>query len=134
MLSVKYPRSVLRLSSCNVQLYLKIFEKYIFSTTQQALDQAADFKKIFTYLFETMRGIFIYAKEGSYDSLFKEEGLIPSLSKVLQTCFIDHSQVILRLTAQTVNKKEILNEDLVYDLVNYTVGTIKCFTQSEGDV
>lgn len=72
MLSVKYPRSVLRLSSCNIQLYLKIFEKYIFST---ALDQATDFKKIFTYLFETMRGIFIYAKEGSYDGLFKE--LIP---------------------------------------------------------
>jgi flavin-binding protein dodecin len=107
LLSVKYPRSVLRISSCNVHLYLKIFEKYIFSTTAHALDQAADFKKIFTYLFETMRGIFIYAKEGSYDSLFKEEGLIPSLSKVLQTCFLDHSQVIVRLTAQTVNKKEI---------------------------
>lgn len=53
---------------------------------------------------------------------------------MIQTCFIDHSQVVIRLTAQTVNKKEILNEDLVYDLVNYTVGTIKCFTQSEGEV
>jgi len=27
-----------------------------------------------------------------------------------------------------VNKKEILNEDLIYDLVNFTAGTVKCFT------
>ena len=72
----------------------------------------------------------IYAKEGSHDLLFKEEQLIPQLSKVMQTCFIDHSQIIIRLTAQTVNKKEITNEDLIYDLVNYTIGSIKCFTSS----
>ena len=133
LLAVKHPRSVLRLSSCNVQLFLKIFEKYLFASAS-TLDQATDFKKIYTYLFESMRGIFIYAKEGSHDALFKEEGIIPQLSKVIQTCFIDHSQVIVRLTAQVVNKKEILNEDLIYDLVNYTMGTIKCFTQSDGDV
>jgi hypothetical protein len=75
-----------------------------------------------------MRGILIYAKEGSHDLLFKEESLIPQLSKVMQTCFIDHSQVIVRLTSQVVNKKEITNEDLIYDLVNYTIGGIKCFT------
>jgi predicted ABC-type ATPase len=46
----------------------------------------------------------------------------------MQTCFIDHSQIIIRLTAQIVNKKEITNEDLIYDLVNYTIGSIKCFT------
>lgn len=76
MLAVKFPRSVLRLSAVNVQLFLKIFEKYIFASGP-ALDQATDFKKLFHYLFETMRGILIYAKEGSHDLLFKEESLIP---------------------------------------------------------
>jgi len=80
---------VIRLSACNVQLFLKIFEtKYMFSG---GVDQTQDFKKIFNYLFETMRGTLIYAKEGSHDLLFKEENLIPQLSKVMQTCFIDHS-------------------------------------------
>ena len=55
------------------------------------VDQTQDFKKIFNYLFETMRGTLIYAEEGSHDLLFKEENLIPQLSKVMQTCFIDHS-------------------------------------------
>ena len=81
-----------------------------------------------------MRGILIYAKEGSHDALFKEENMIPQLSKVMQTCFIDHSQIIVRLTSQVINKKEILNEDLIYDLVNYTIGSIKCFTQSQVEV
>jgi hypothetical protein len=40
----------------------------------------------------------------------------------------------VRLTSQTVNKKEITNEDLIYDLVNYTIGGIKCFTQSNNEV
>jgi hypothetical protein len=42
--------------------------------------------------------------------------------------------VIVRLTSQIVNKKEIVNEDLIYDLVNYTIGSIKCFTQSQVEV
>jgi len=124
---------VIRLSAVNVQLFLKIFDRYIFANSA-TLDSAPDFKKIFNYLFETMRGILIYAKEGSHDLLFKEESLIPQLSKVMQTCYIDHSQVIVRLTSQTVNKKEITNEDLIYDLVNYTIGGIKCFTQSNNEV
>jgi len=76
LLAVKYPRSVIRLSSVNVQLFLKIFDRYIFANSA-TLDAAPDFKKIFNYLFETMRGILIYAKEGSHDLLFKEESLIP---------------------------------------------------------
>ena len=44
-------------------------------TSQKEYKQ--DFKKIFSYLFETMRGILIYAKEGKYDIMFKEENLIP---------------------------------------------------------
>ena len=30
-----------------------------------------DLKKSFNYLFETMRGILIYAKEGQFDLVFK---------------------------------------------------------------
>lgn len=35
-----------------------------------------DFKKVFNYLFETVRGLLIYAKEGDFDKLFIEENLI----------------------------------------------------------
>jgi hypothetical protein len=89
-----------------------------------------DFKKTFTYLFETMRGILIYAKEGSYDLLFKEENLIFHLGKVIAVCYIEKSEFILRFLKQVINKKEIVNDDMLYDLVNYTMGSIKCFTQS----
>ena len=33
-----------------------------------------------------------------------------------------------------VNKKEITNDDFLYDLINYTIGSIKCFTQSNLEV
>ncbi len=36
-----------------------------------------DFCKVFGYLFETMRGLLIYAKEGEFDKLFIEEKIIP---------------------------------------------------------
>lgn len=33
-----------------------------------------------------------------------------------------------------VNKKEISNEDTIYDFLNYTIGSLKCFTQSNSAV
>ena len=36
-----------------------------------------DFCRVFNYLYETMRGLLIYAKEGEFDKLFVEENLIP---------------------------------------------------------
>ena len=93
-----------------------------------------DFKKNFNYLFETMRVILIYAKEGHYDLLFKEENLIQALSQVIQICFIEKSDFILKFLKQTINKNTILNDDLIYDLVNYTMGSIKLFTQSNQEV
>ena len=36
-----------------------------------------DFNKVFNFLFETMRGLLIYAKEGDFDKLFIDENLIP---------------------------------------------------------
>jgi len=47
---------------------------------------------------------------------------------------LDHSQIILRLTSKVVEKKEIINEDLIYDLMNYTIGSIKCFTQERNEI
>ena len=42
---------------------------------QKKLD--TDFKKVFNYLYETVRGLLIYAKEKKFDQMFMEEGLIP---------------------------------------------------------
>lgn len=43
----------------------------------QSISGDIDFKKIFNYLYETVRGLLIYAKEGDFDKLFIEENLIP---------------------------------------------------------
>ena len=43
----------------------------------QTLSADIDFKKVFNYLYETVRGLLIYAKEGDFDKLFIEENLIP---------------------------------------------------------
>ena len=63
---MKYPRSVFLLTSCNVQLFLKIFERY-----QSLQGPSPDFKKVYMYLFQTMQGIFLYAKQGGHDLLFQ---------------------------------------------------------------
>ena len=76
-----------------------------------------------------MRGLLIFAKEGQFDILFKEEGLIRHLIKLIQVTILDKRDFILKSTSAIVNKKEILQEDLIYDLANYGIGTIKCFTQ-----
>ena len=46
---------------------------------QGMLDSIAasiDFKKVFNYLYETIRGLLIYAKEGDFVKMFIEENLI----------------------------------------------------------
>ena len=47
-----------------------------------------DFKKVFNFIYETIRGLFIYAKEGKYDEMFLAENLIPQLSMVISRCFL----------------------------------------------
>jgi hypothetical protein len=47
-----------------------------------------DFKKVFNFLFETVRGLLIYAKEGKYDMQFMQENLIPQLSMVISKCYL----------------------------------------------
>ena len=49
-------------------------------------------------------------------------------------CYYDYSDLIIKLTSQIVNKKIIANDDKVYDLVNYAIGTIKCFTHTSKEV
>jgi hypothetical protein len=39
------------------------------------MQQVCDFKKVFGYCFETVRGLLIYAKEGKFDEIFLEEGI-----------------------------------------------------------
>jgi hypothetical protein len=38
--------------------------------------ESIDFKKAFNFMFETVRGLLIYAKEGKFDFMFVEQGLI----------------------------------------------------------
>lgn len=39
-----------------------------------------DFQKMFGFLYETIRGLLIYAKEGDFDKIFVDENLIPALA------------------------------------------------------
>ena len=69
---------------------------------QGMLDSIAasiDFKKVFNYLYETIRGLLIYAKEGDFDKLFIEENLIDQLGKVIMKCYYEHSDLIIKLTS-----------------------------------
>jgi len=92
-------------------------------------EQILDFKKIFNSLFETIRGLLIFAKEGKYDIMFKNEGLITQLCMVIGRLYNENADFLLSMTSQSVAGKQIQNDDRLYDFINYTIGTIKCFTQ-----
>jgi hypothetical protein len=49
---------------------------------------AGDFGKVYNYLFESMKVILLYAKEGQHDVLFSEEGLIPDIVSLVNHCFL----------------------------------------------
>ena len=64
-----------------------------------------------------------------------DEGLIPQLCYVISKCFIEHGNPLLcDLLSTSVANKVVRNDDKVLDLLNYTIGTIKCFTQSNKEV
>jgi hypothetical protein len=50
---------------------------------------------VFNFLFETVRGLLIYAKEGKYDLQFMEENLIPQLSMVISKCYLTPEAYVL---------------------------------------
>jgi hypothetical protein len=71
----------LKISACNLQIFFKMFDhvvkkynkkKYKSDTQEermhlQEITADIDFPKIFSFLYETMRGLLIYAKEGEFD-------------------------------------------------------------------
>ena len=133
LLGIKSPKCALKISSCNIQLFFKILDLVI-EKNDDKFAQDIDFGKVFNYLFETVRGLLIYAKEGEFDKLFIEENLVGQLAQVILKCYCEHADYIIKLTSQTVNNKLIANDDKMYDLINYVIGTIKCFTQTSKEV
>lgn len=148
LLGVKIPSCSLKLSACNIQIFFKIFDNLLKKYNSQKFKSGSDeerrfiqevtseldFQRVFSYLYETIRGLLIYAKEGDFDKLFIDENLIPSLAQVILKIYCEHSDLVLKLTSKVVNKKHITNDDQIYDLMNYVIGTIKCFTQTSKDV
>ena len=101
-------------SATNIQLFFKIFDLTV--KNKDNLDtfltlNNIDFPKVFNFLFETMRGLLIYAKEGEFDKLFMEDELVLSLATVITKLYCDHSEFVLKLTPKIVNKKVITNDD-----------------------
>jgi hypothetical protein len=90
----------LKVSACNIQIFFKIFDQVIKKNqNNQEISSDPDFSRVFNYLFETMRGLLIYAKEGEFDKLFVEENLIPQLAQVILKCYCEHADLIIKLTS-----------------------------------
>ena len=63
-----------------------MFLQYFQSLTRSKVDDQMrkDFTKQFNFLYETVRGLLIYAKEGKFDSLFAQERIVNYLGPVIQ--------------------------------------------------
>ena len=72
---MKTPDVCLKVSATNIHIFFKMFD--LVQKNDEIMISNVDFKKVFNYLFETIRGLLIYAKEGKYDMMFLEENLIP---------------------------------------------------------
>lgn len=75
LLVIKSPVIALKVSNSNIHCFFKIFDLIV--AKDELIESTADFKKVFNYLYETVRGLLIYAKEGKFDQMFMDEGLIP---------------------------------------------------------
>lgn len=75
LLVIKSPVIALKVSNSNIHCFFKIFDLIV--AKDELIEATADFKKVFNYLYETVRGLLIYAKEGKFDKMFMDEGLIP---------------------------------------------------------
>jgi len=65
-----------------------------------------------------------------------EEQLIPQLSMVISKCYLTPEAYTLvgdKLSVNVAGKK-IQNDDKINDLLNYTIGTLKCFSSVNKDV
>ena len=83
---------------------------------------------MFGYCFETVRGLLIYAKEGKFDEMFLEEGIPNQLAFLIKIIFLEQFDLTSALLSTHVSGKEIKNDDKLLDLLNYAIGTLKCFT------
>jgi hypothetical protein len=92
-LAIKTPEVCLKVSACNVHIFFKIFDLIL--AEDKVMCEQVDFKKVFNFLFETVRGLLIYAKEGKYDLQFMEENLIPQLSMVISKCYLTPEAYVL---------------------------------------
>ena len=86
LLVIKSPVIALKVSNSNIHCFFKIFD--LVESKDPLIESTTDFKKVFNYLYETVRGLLIYAKEGKFDKMFMDEGLIPQLCYVISKCFI----------------------------------------------
>lgn len=75
LLVIKSPVIALKISNANIHCFFKIFDLIV--AKDELMQATTDFKKVFNYLYETVRGLLIYAKEGKFDKMFMDEGLIP---------------------------------------------------------
>ena len=91
LLAIKSPQIAFKVSVCNIHLFFELFSQVL---SKESRSKSIDFKKVFNFLFETVRGLLIYAKEGKFDFLFIEEGLIKQLCLIISTCFIENSSQI----------------------------------------
>ena len=104
LLVIKSPVIALKVSNSNIHCFFKIFDLIV--QKDPLIESTTDFKKVFNYLYETVRGLLIYAKEGKFDKMFMDEGLIPQLCYVISKCFIEHGNPLLcDLLSTTVANK-----------------------------
>jgi hypothetical protein len=64
LLAIKSPQVAFQVSSCNIHLFFELFGIVL---RKESRAKSIDFKKVFNFLFETVRGLLIYAKEGKFD-------------------------------------------------------------------
>ena len=71
LLAIKSPVVALKVSNCNINCFFKIFDRVIQKEREKSAKKPSsdeiDFRKVFNYLYETVRGLLIYAKEGKFD-------------------------------------------------------------------
>mmetsp|Transcript_20988 Transcript_20988/g.28237 ORF Transcript_20988/g.28237 Transcript_20988/m.28237 type:complete len:146 (+) Transcript_20988:1007-1444(+) len=65
LLVIKSPVVALKISNSNIHCFFKIFDLIV--AKDELITSTTDFKKVFNYLYETVRGLLIYAKEGKFD-------------------------------------------------------------------
>jgi hypothetical protein len=63
LLAVKNPKVALLVSSTNLKIFFEVFAIAV----ELKQPSTIEFKKVFKYMFETVRGLLIYAKEGKFD-------------------------------------------------------------------